>query len=59
MTNKTAAMMNLEKLKDNWKDECLGAYFCGGFGGALVEFFDVDKIAPEKLAEKVGYFYDE
>ena len=33
------------------RDECLGAYFGGGFGAALIESFDVDRATPEKLVE--------
>ena len=33
------------------KQESYGAYFCGGFGGALLESFDVEQASPEKLVE--------
>ena len=33
------------------RDECLGAYFGGGFGTALIEAVDVDRATPEKLVE--------
>lgn len=30
------------------KRDCYGAYF-GGFGGALIETFDIDSASPEEL----------
>ena len=43
--------IDVDRLRDDMRDECLGAYFCGGFGGALIESFDVDRATPEKLVE--------
>lgn len=34
-------------------DECLEAYFGGGFGAALIESFDIDRATPEQLVEMV------
>ena len=33
------------------REECLRAYFGGGFGGCLIESFDVDRATPEELIE--------
>lgn len=33
------------------REECLRAYFGGGFGGGLIESFDVDRATPEELIE--------
>ena len=41
--------IDIEGLRKDMHDECMGACFGGGFGGALIEFFDVDKASPEKL----------
>lgn len=41
--------IDVDKLRKDLRNECLGAYFCGGYGGALMELFDVDKATPEKL----------
>ena len=43
--------INIEKLREDMKQDCYGVYFGGGFGGALVESFDVEKASPEKLVE--------
>ena len=43
--------INIERLRNDLRDECIGAYFGGGYGGALIESFDVDRAAPEKLVE--------
>ena len=43
--------IDIEKLREDMKQDCYGAYFGGGFGGALVESFDVEKASPEKLIE--------
>lgn len=43
--------IDVDRLRDDMRDECLGAYFGGGFGEALIESFDVDRATPEKLVE--------
>lgn len=43
--------IDVDRLRDDMRDECLGAYFGGGFGAALFESFDVDRASPEKLVE--------
>jgi len=43
--------IDVDRLRDDMRDECLGAYFGGGFGGALIESFDIDRATPEKLVE--------
>ena len=43
--------IDVDRLRDDMRDECLGAYFGGGFGAALIESFDVDRATPEKLGE--------
>ncbi len=43
--------IDIEKLREDMKQDCYGAYFGGGFGGALMESFDVEKASPEKLVE--------
>jgi hypothetical protein len=50
MYEKTVTI-DVNRLKNDMKNECLGAYFGGGFGGALVESFDVDKATQEELVE--------
>ena len=44
-------VIDVDKLREDLKQECYGAYFGGGFGGALVSSFDVEKASPDKLVE--------
>ena len=43
--------IDIEKLREDLKQECYGEFFGGGFGGALMESFDVEKASPEKLVK--------
>lgn len=43
--------IDVDRLRDDMRDECLGAYFGGEFGAALIESFDVDRATLEKLVE--------
>lgn len=43
--------IDIEELRKNLKQECYGAFFGGGFGGALMESFDLEKALPEELIE--------
>lgn len=44
--------IDIEELREDLKQECYGAFFGGGFGGALVESFDVERATPEELIKK-------
>ena len=44
-------IVNIEKLRDELKQDCYGAYFGGGFGGALMESFDIENASPQELIE--------
>ena len=44
----------IEKLREDLKEECLGAFYGGGFGGALMESFDIENASPEELVEMAG-----
>ena len=44
-------IVNIEKLRDELKLDCYGAYFGGGFGGALMESFDIENASPQELIE--------
>ena len=49
--------IDAEKLRKDLKEACLGAFFGGGFGGALVEAADVERATPQellKIAERMG-----
>ncbi len=43
--------IDIERLREDLKQECYGAFFGGGFGGALMESFDVEHASPQKLVE--------
>ena len=44
--------IDIDRLRDDMRNESLGAFFGGGFGGALIEAFDVDDASDEELVEK-------
>ena len=41
--------IDIEKLKNDLKNELLGAYYGAGFGGALIESFNLDNMTPEEI----------
>ena len=41
--------IDIEKLREDLKRECFGAFFGGGFGGALIESFDIEKASSEEI----------
>ena len=43
--------IDIDRLRSDMRDECMGAFFGGGFGGALIESFDVDNASPEELVQ--------
>jgi hypothetical protein len=43
--------IDIERLREDIKQDCYGASFAGGFGGALMESFDVEKASPEEVIE--------
>lgn len=43
--------IDIERLRKDLKKECYGAYFGGGFGGAMMKSFDVEKASPQELVE--------
>ena len=43
--------IDIEELREDMKRECYGAFFGGGFGGALIEAFDIDTASPEELVK--------
>lgn len=44
-------MIDTDALRDDMEDDCLAAYFGGGFGGALIEASDIENASPEQLEE--------
>ena len=47
--SETVVTIDIERLREDLRSEDLGAYFGGGFGGALMEAFDIDSATPEEL----------
>ena len=43
--------IDVDELREDLREECLGAYFGGGYGAALVEAVDVDNASPEELVQ--------
>ncbi len=43
--------IDIDRLREDIKQDCYGAYFGEGFGGALMESFDVEKASSQKLVE--------
>ena len=46
---KTEITIDVDRLRNDLRNEDLGAYFGGGFGGALMEAFDIDIATPQEL----------
>ena len=47
----TIVTIDIERLREDLRSDDLGAYFGGGFGGALMEAFDIDNATPEELLQ--------
>ncbi len=43
--------IDVDELREDLREECLGAYFGGGYGAAMVEAVDVDHASPEELVQ--------
>lgn len=43
--------IDIQRLREDLRSEDLGAYLGGGFGGALMEAFDIDSATPEELVQ--------
>lgn len=43
--------IDIDALREDMKNECYGAFFGGGFGGALIESFDIESASPEELVQ--------
>ncbi len=43
--------IDLDALREDMKRDCYGAFFGAGFGGALIESFDIEDASPEELVE--------
>lgn len=45
--------IDIKRLRDDMEEESLGAFFGGGFGGALVEALDIQDLSDDELIEMV------
>ena len=43
--------IDVDVLREDLKNECYGAFYGGGFGGALMESFDIESASDEELVE--------
>lgn len=43
--------IDIERLREDLRNECLGAFYGGGFGGTLIESFNIDKASAEELIQ--------
>lgn len=44
-------VINVDKLRRDLSDDSLGAFFGGGFGGALIEAIDIERASDEQIVE--------
>ena len=51
MKMETIVTIDTLRLREDLRNEDLGAYFGGGFGGALMEVIDIDSATPEELIQ--------
>ena len=44
-------IIDVDKLREDMRNEDLGAFFGGGFGGALIEAIDIERASDEELVD--------
>ena len=44
-------IIDVDKLREDMRNEDLAAFFGGGFGGALVEAIDIERASDEDLVD--------
>ena len=44
-------IIDADGLREDLKNECYGAFYGGGFGGALMESFDIESASDDELVE--------
>lgn len=49
--NKETITIDVDSLRKDLLDESYGAFFGGGFGGALIESFDIERMSDEELVK--------
>ena len=43
--------IDVDKLREDLKQECYGAFFGAGIGGALIESFDIENASDEEIID--------
>ena len=43
--------IDIEELREDLKQDSYGAFFGGGYGGAMMEAIDIDRASPRELVE--------
>ena len=43
--------IDIEELREDLKQDSYGAFFGGGYGGAMMEAIDIDQASPRELVE--------
>ena len=51
MMSERIVTIDIDRLREDLRDDDLGAFYGGGFGGALLESFDIDRATPEELVQ--------
>ncbi len=49
---------DIDGLRDDMEDDCYGAFFAGGYGGAMIEAFEIEEASDEevlRIAQEKGY----
>lgn len=49
--NDETITIDVDKLRKDLINESYGAFFGGGFGGALIESFDIERMSDEELVK--------
>jgi len=44
-------MIDVDKLREDMRNEGLAGFFGGGFGGALIEAIDIERASDEELVD--------
>ena len=43
--------IDIDRLREDLRDDDLAGFYGGGFGGALMESFDIDRSTPEEVVQ--------
>ncbi len=44
-------IIDIDKLREDLENDSYGAFYGGGFGGALIEAFDIESASQDELVE--------